>query len=151
MRSLKPLAVFVVAILTLQVRSTAVEPQVAPENLQQVSATATSQPYSANGFDQYRRSADLGGPNSAGYGFKHFSLPFQNYTLWHRPKAATLTKYQRCAPDSFRPRGLGHLFAEPCDSFRMDYNPYSITEATSQYGPSYILRREDQRCDECAK
>ena len=149
MRSLKPLAVFVVAILTLQVRSTADEPQVSPEVLSEVSASATTQSYSSNGFDQYRRSPDLGGPNSAGYGFKHFALPFQNYALWHRPKAATLTKYQRCAPASFRPRGFGQLFAEPCDSFRMEYTPYVMREYNSQYGPSYTLRREDQRCDDC--
>lgn len=151
MRLLTPLAVFVLAILTTQVRGTADEQTAQPEKISNVSSTSSCPPegFSQNGFDQYRRSPDIGSPHSAGFGFKHFALPFQNYTLWHRPKAATLTKCQRCAPESFRPRGIGNPFARPCDSFRMEYNPFVLHQRESQYGPSYILRREDPRCDDC--
>lgn len=150
MRLLTPLAVFVLAILATQVPGAADEESVPPEQIATVSSTS-SQPggFAQNGFDQYRRSPDIGSPHSAGFGFKHFALPFQNYTLWHRPKAATLTKCQRCTPELFRPRGTGNLFARPCDSFRMEYTPFMLRQKESQYGPSYILRREDPRCDDC--
>lgn len=103
----------------------------------------------ANGFDQYRQQPDLGAPSSPGFGFLHFPSSMAMFTQWHRPKAATLTKAQRCAPDQFRPRGFGHLFARPCDSFRMDYNPHVLSNSTSNYGPAYLLRAPDQRCEKC--
>lgn len=161
MRLLKPLAVFVLAILTTQVgvnaqqpNNTSIPPEVPGEYGVHVGdACAPGDGYGSdpnyNGFDQYRRSPDLGGHNSAGFGFKHFALPFQNYTLWHRPKAATLTKYQRCYPEKFRPRGFGNLFARPCDSFRMDYSPHVLRDRDSEYGPSYLLRNPDHRCENC--
>lgn len=130
-----------------------IEPMAAPpsEGYASEGYSAASDPadLKINGFDQYRRQPDIGGPGSAGYGFKHFSLPFHNYTLWHRPRAATLTRWQRCAPDKFRPRGFGHLFARPCDSFRMEYSPHVMHERDSQYGPSYLVRGADERCPKC--
>jgi len=102
-----------------------------------------------NGFDQFRQEPDLGAPGSPGSGFKHFPFSMAMFTEWHRPKAATLTKRQRCAPDPFRPRGFGHLFARQCDSFRMDYNPHVLSEPQSKYGPAYIYNAPDQRCDDC--
>lgn len=106
-------------------------------------------PVLENGFDQYRQQPDLGAPSSPGFGFRHFPFSMAMFTQWHRPKAATLTKSQRCAPDQFRPRGFGHLFARPCDSFRMDYNPHVLADSTSNYGPAYILRAPDPRCEDC--
>lgn len=104
---------------------------------------------SFNGYAESRETPDLGAPGSAGNGFHHFSSPFDRYTQWYRPKAATLTQYQRCAPDSFRPRGLGHLFARPCDGYRMEYEPYVLGDGPSKYGPAYIARMPDPRCSHC--
>lgn len=151
MRLLTPLAVFVIAIITTQARTNAAEHAVPPEKLKTVSTTSTavSQQCSENGFDQHRQQADIGAPGSPGYGFKHFPFRMHMFTSWHRPKAATLTQAQRCAPDSFNPRGYGHLFARPCDSFRMEYSPQVLDRPESQYGPSYIYRTPDERCDDC--
>ena len=104
---------------------------------------------SFNGYAQIRSTPDLGAPGSAGNGFHHFSMPFDKYTTWYRPRAATLTKHQRCGPDTFRPRGFGHLFARPCDGFRMEYQPYTLGDAPSKYGPSYVARMSDPRCKCC--
>lgn len=104
-----------------------------------------------NGFADQRLVPDPGAPGSAGYGFSHFALPLDRYTNWYRPRAATLTQYQRCAPDTFRPRGLGHLFNRPCDGFRMEYQPYTLSDGMSTYGPAYISRLPDPRCEHCEK
>lgn len=104
---------------------------------------------SFNGYGQIRATPDLGAPGSAGNGFHHFSMPFDRYTTWYRPRAASLTKYQRCSPDAFRPRGFGHLFARPCDGYRMEYEPYATGDAPSKYGPSYIAQMPDPRCNDC--
>ena len=100
-----------------------------------------------NGYSQIRQSPDLGAPGSAGNGFHHFPMPFDKYTTWYRPRAASLTQYQRCAPAPFRPRGFGNLFARPCDGFRMEYEPYSLGDENSKYGPSYFAQMPDPRCD----
>ena len=84
-----------------------------------------------NGFDQFRLIPDFGMPGSAGNGYKHFTSPMHNYTTWYRPRAATLNQCVRCAPDSFRPRGFGHLFARPCDGYRMEYSPHVMSGANS--------------------
>ncbi|MCA9034066.1 MAG: hypothetical protein KDA91_02995 [Planctomycetaceae bacterium] len=102
-----------------------------------------------NGFSIYRAHPDLGAPGSAAHGFSHFMMPLDKYGTWYRPRAATLTQCQRCAPDDFRPRGLGHLFARPCDGYRMDYSPYTLNTGRSQYGPSYLARQPDPRCVDC--
>ena len=102
-----------------------------------------------NGFDQFRMIPDFGMAGSAGHGYKHFTMPMNNYTTWYRPRAATLNQCVRCAPDSFRPRGFGHLFARPCDGYRMEYSPYVMSGANSMYGPSYIARQPDPRCEHC--
>ena len=150
MRKLSPLSVFVIAILISQVRTRAAEPRETDTKISPASATTVvAQQYSHNGFDQYRQQPNLGGPSSPSHGFKHFPFSMHMFTNWHRPKASTLTKWQRCAPDPFRPRGLGHLFARPCDSFRMDYTPYVLADSHSQYGPSYLYRESDQRCENC--
>ena len=104
---------------------------------------------SYNGFAEIRNQPDLGAPGSAGSGFHHFSMPLDKYTQWYRPRAATLTKYQRCTPDLFRPRGFGNLFNRPCDGYRMDFEPYVLGDGPSKYGPSYIARMPDQRCRNC--
>jgi hypothetical protein len=111
--------------------------------------TRPSDPFFFNGFSVFRQTPDLGAPGSAGHGFKHFMLPMDKYTTWYRPRAATLNQCQRCAPDSFRPRGYGHMFAEPCDSFRMEYAPYELHDGQALYGPAYIARQPDPRCDNC--
>ncbi len=117
--------------------------------------SSTSEPCQAaapeiNGFDQWRAVPDSGVPCSGGFGFQHFALPMHHYTTWYRPRAATLTQCRRCEKDPFHPRGLGHLFATPCDGFRMEYSPHVLCDDKSQYGPSYIARQPDQRCpDHC--
>ncbi len=104
---------------------------------------------SFNGYAQIRSTPDLGAPGSAGNGYHHFSMPFDKYTTWYRPRAATLTQYQRCAPAPFRPRGFGNLFARPCDGYRMEYEPYTLEDSPSKYGPSYVARMPDPRCNDC--
>jgi hypothetical protein len=104
---------------------------------------------SFNGYAQIRATPDLGAPGSAGSGFHHFSLPFDKYTAWYRPRAASLTQYQRCQPEAFRPRGFGNLFARPCDGYRMEYEPYSLGDSPSKYGPSYAARMPEPRCNDC--
>ena len=153
MRLLTPLTVFVIAIIITQTRTHAQESPVPPETTKAVSATAQvpSQQCVENGFDGYRQQPDAGSPGSPAYGFKHFPLSMHMFTEWHRPRAATLTKCQRCAPDSFRPRGFGNLFARPCDSFRMEYAPHVIDAPQSTYGPAYIYRQPDPRCDDCGR
>lgn len=110
---------------------------------------ATLPPGAFNGFRQIRTVPDLGAPGSAGNGFNHFPLPLDKYTNWYRPRASSLTQYQRCAPDTFRPRGFGHLFARPCDGFRMEYEPYAISDGMSNYGPAYFSRLPNPQCDDC--
>ena len=149
MRSLTPVTVFVVAILTFHSRGYAQLTSVTPENTTTVSSTATSQYHGINGYDQYRQYPGPGTPGSPAYGFKHFPSPMPSFTRWYRPKVATLTKSVRCEPDVFRPRGYGNLFARPCDPYRMEYTPYTLDDFQSKYGPSYILNAPDQRCDHC--
>ena len=149
MRSLTPVTVFVVAILTYHSRSYAQLNTVAPEDISTVSATATSQYHGVNGFDQYRQYPDPGAPGSAAYGFKHFPAPMNVFNTWYRPKAATTSRAARCAPDVFRPRGYGNLFARHCDPFRMEYTPYMLRDQASKYGPSYMLVPRDERCEDC--
>ena len=153
MRLSTPLAVFVLAILAGHSYTIAEDADTVPaektHTVAQEACNTCPVGHQMNGFDQYRRMPDLGSPHSPGHGYKHFALPFQNYTHWHRPKAATLTKCQRCAVDKFRPRGYGHLFARPCDSFRMEYSPDVLGAGSSPYGPSYQLRAPDNRCDNC--
>ena len=159
-------SVYVVAVLALQLTSAAQDGSVPPRSgvfpysaapqmnsLAKFAAKRTGEarlPADAfNGFSGTRLVPDLGAPGSAGNGFSHFSLPMDKYTNWYRPRAATLTQYQRCEPDSFRPRGFGHLFARPCDGFRMDYEPYALSDGMSSYGPSYLARMPDPRCPHC--
>ncbi|MEQ9409176.1 MAG: hypothetical protein RIK87_15685 [Fuerstiella sp.] len=152
MRLLKPLAVFVVAILTSHTNSNADEtaPLKATTQMSPTSSPMTTVPYcDVNGYDQYRQSPDQGSPGSPAHGFRHFPSPMHAFTSWYRPRAATLTRHQRCAEDDFRPRGYGHLFARPCDPFRMEYTPHIITDDRSTYGPAYLLRQCDQRCENC--
>lgn len=104
-----------------------------------------------NGFDQYRRSPDAGLPVSPGYGYKHFAGPQRNYTNWYRPRAATRSQCVRCEPAAWRPRGFGNLFNRPCDNYRMEYSPYVVKGHSSAYGPAYLRRAADQRCEDCDK
>ena len=100
-----------------------------------------------NGWQVWRLNPDLGAPGSAGFGFQHFAQPMHRYNIWYRPRTATLTQRQRCEKAAFRPRGFGHLFATPYDSFRMEYSPYVLCDDNSRYGPSYIAKQSDHRCD----
>lgn len=102
-----------------------------------------------NGYSAHRAMPDNGAPGSAAGGFRHFVLPLERYTHWYRPRAASLTSQQRCAPDTFRPRGFGHLFARPCDSLRMEYSPFLLPEGSSHYGPAYLSRQTDPECEHC--
>lgn len=159
-------AVYVVALLALQLTSSAQDSAVpalpqppatgfvpSADSVARFAAKRTGEaemPQNAfNGFAALRQTPDLGAPGSAGNGFHHFMLPFDKYTNWYRPRAATLTQYQRCAPDSFRPRGFGHLFANPCDGYRMEYEPYTLSDGHASYGPAYIARMPDPRCPDC--
>ena len=166
MKRLLSLAVYVIALLALQQTSMAQNPPApglpdvaasgvisSPQSLAKFASKRTggaAMPAEAfNGFAQFRSTPDLGAPGSGGIGFHHFSLPMDRYTNWYRPRAATLTQYQRCAPDSFRPRGFGHLFARPCDGYRMEYEPYMLSDGKSKYGPAYLSRMPDPRCPHC--
>lgn len=102
-----------------------------------------------NGFSLFRAVPSPGAPGTPGEGFPHFPFATDRYTHWYRPRAATLTECQRCAPDAFRPRGFGHLFARPCDSFRMEYSPAQLSDGNSVYGPAYWARHSDPRCKDC--
>jgi hypothetical protein len=160
------LCVYVVAILTVHAatmaQDTGLPPVSGSPTSQHPVATNSLAKYAAvrtgnatlpngafNGFRQIRVTPDLGAPGSAGNGFNHFPLPLDKYTNWYRPRAASLTQYQRCAPDDFRPRGFGHLFARPCDGFRMEYEPYAISDGMSNYGPAYFSRLPNPQCDSC--
>ncbi|MFK7817607.1 MAG: hypothetical protein AB8G99_02725, partial [Planctomycetaceae bacterium] len=75
-----------------------------------------------------------------------------NYTGWFRPRAAGRTQAERCyAPDTFRPRGFGRLFARPANGMRVDYRPYALNNWNSQHGPAYYPIAEDPRCPHCDK
>lgn len=171
MRFLNTVGVFVIAVMTAQASLNAADDIQAPTptqgdvtqdastprqaiNARQVSV-ATGQPLlhhsgnQPNGFDQFRREPDLGSGHSPSHGYKHFPLSLNMFGSWYRPRASTLTSAQRCAPDDFRPRGFGHLFARPCDSFRMEYTPYVVKENRTEYGPAYLRRAADPRCNDC--
>jgi hypothetical protein len=158
--------VYVFAILTVHAATMAQDAAIAPaedrlspqppqttNSLAKYSAVRTGNatlPNGAfNGFRQIRAVPNLGAPGSAGNGFNHFPLPLDKYTNWYRPRASSLTQYQRCAPDEFRPRGFGHLFARPCDGFRMEYEPYAISDGMSNYGPAYFSRLPNPQCESC--
>lgn len=150
MRYLTPLAVFVLAIITSQGRSIAADAN--ETEAQTVSATVSQAQCvngCVNGYDAYRQQPDPGPACSPAHGHNHFTAPLHAFTSWYRPRASTLGRDQRCAPDEFRPRGYGHLFARQCDPYRMEYTPYAIGEACSQYGPAYMIRIRDQRCEDC--
>lgn len=165
MQSLKTVTVFVIAVITSHAslvadthpgkeaspepEATATQPAAQVRTVSSTSHPRHTELASPIGFDTYRRTPDLGAGHSPSYGFKHFAGSLNFFGRWHRPQASTLTKYQRCAPDPFRPRGFGHLFARPCDPYRMDYNPYVIREDRSEYGPAYLLRAPDPRCEKC--
>ena len=140
------LTVFVTAVLVGHVSVDAEQPGI-PQPTPEAYSGAAGPHF--NGYSVYRAQPDMGAPGSAGHGFSHYVLPMDKYTTWYRPRAATLTQCQRCAPDSFRPRGLGHLFARPCDGFRLDYSPHVLADGHTQYGPSYIARKADPRCEHC--
>ncbi len=150
MRIYLSLAVYLVAI---GIRHTATQAENTRDwvtDIMPVSSTAESRYLSAatfNGFRTWRVNTDSGAPGSAGFGFQHFALPIHRYNTWYRPRAATLTQCRRCEKDAFRPRGFGHLFATPFDGFRMEYSPYVLSADSSQYGPSYIARQSDHRCE----
>lgn len=151
MRIYVQLAVYVVAFAIGHTASLAKERQDWVTDITPVSATAQScevDRLEFNGFDQYRSIPDEGPPCVGSYGFQHFNWPLHHYTSWYRPRAATLTRCVRCAEDPFRPRGLGHLFARPCDGYRMDYSPFVLCNDDSKYGPSYLARQPDPRCDD---
>ena len=85
---------------------------------------------------------------SPAWGHPHFHLPMHHYTSWYRPRAATLTRHERCEQYSYRPRGLAQLFARPRDGYRMEYGPHELCDHRSIYGPAYIARQPDRRCEE---
>lgn len=99
-----------------------------------------------NGWLWKRPGTDLGAPGSSGEGFQHFSSPLHRYSMWYLPRASTLNTQQRCEPEDFRPRGYANLFATPADCYRMDYQPYSLGDGMSTYGPAYVRRAGDLRC-----
>ena len=100
-----------------------------------------------SGFKPWQAAPEYGMPGSAAPDAPHFPLPMHHYTNWYRPRAATLTKGRRCEAQPFHPRGFGNLFARPCDPFRMEYKPYALSDHNSLYGPAYIARQPDPRCD----
>lgn len=152
MRIYVQLTVYVIAFAIGHTTSLAKDHRDWVTDITPVSATAQScevESLEFNGFEQYRSVPDVGAPCSGSYGFQHFNWPLNHYTSWYRPRAATLTQCVRCEEDPFRPRGIGHLFARPCDGYRMDYTPYVLCDDDSQYGPAYLARQPDPRCDHC--
>ena len=152
MRVHVPMAVYVVAFVIGHSASQAENDRDWVADIVPVSVAPESSdpPVAAfNGFQTWRASPDFGAPGSAGFGFQHFAFPMHRYSTWYRPRASTLRVCQRCEQDAFRPRGFGHLFAVPCDEFRMEYSPHALCTDKSQYGPSYIARQPDQRCNHC--
>ena len=149
MRIYLPLAVYVVAFAIGHTATKAENKRDGLTNIAPASPTTRASVTAAqfNGFQVWRAIPDSGAPRSAGFGFQHFSLPMHRYNTWYRPRAATLTQCRRCEKNDFRPRGFGNLFATPVDCFRMEYSPYVLSADNSQYGPSYIARQPDQRCD----
>ena len=122
---------------------------VAAESPAPAPVTVESLDFSFDGFKPWQAFPEYGMPGSAAPCAKHFPLPMHHYTNWYRPRAATLTEAQRCEAQPFRPRGYGDLFARPCDGFRMEYQPYTLNDERSQYGPVYIARQPDPRCEQC--
>jgi hypothetical protein len=55
-------------------------------------------------------------------------------------------KQARCAPEPFRPRGFGNLFADPQVPYRFDYTPYRVGVKQREYGPWYYPVPEDPHC-----
>lgn len=97
---------------------------------------------------QFGHLPHLGQPDDGGQGYPHYDYPNYRYDLWYRPHAFGWGKAERCAPDPFRPRGLGNVFNEPSTCYRLDYNRYVIKNYRSEYGPSYYHRLPDERCDD---
>lgn len=92
-------------------------------------------------------SGDENGPTAPFY-----AEPMYNYTGWFRPRAVGVTQAERCyAPDTFRPRGLGRLYARRSTGVRMDYQPFSLASWNSVHGPAYYQLAEDPRCPHCDK
>ncbi|MCH2201302.1 MAG: hypothetical protein MK102_05005 [Fuerstiella sp.] len=154
MRIYVPIAVYVVAFVLGHATTQAGNDRhwvtvITPVSSTAVAVSDSCEPTLAvfNGFETWRATPDLGSPGSGGFGFQHFAFPMHHYTTWYRPRAATLTECRRCEKDTFCPRGFGHLFADSCDGFRMEYSPYVLCADQSLYGPSYIVRQADQRCD----
>ncbi len=162
-----PLIVFVFAVLAVQMAADAQERQTAPGAAQPAATPqagyvpsrnslekfaqkrtggAAMSPNTFNGYTGQRLSPDYGANGSGGQGFSHFPAPLSRYSNWYRPRALTLQASERCQPDLFRPRGLGTLFAEQRDGYRMDYQPYAVGDGKSEYGPAYFARQQDPRC-----
>ena len=162
-----PLIVFVFAVLAVQMAADAQERQTAPDAAQPAATPqagyvpsrnslakfaqkrtggAAMSPNTFNGYTGQRLSPDYGANGSGGQGFSHFPAPLSRYSNWYRPRALTLQASERCQPDRFRPRGLGTLFAEQRDGYRMDYQPYAVGDGKSEYGPAYFARQQDPRC-----
>lgn len=93
--------------------------------------------------------ATSGLPDDGGVGYPHYEHPPYRYDIWYRPHAFGYGTAERCAPSPFRPRGYGHLFAEPSTCFRMDYSRYVVKKYGTDYGPSYYRRRASETCDTC--
>jgi len=167
MKCFLPLAVFVFAVLAVQMAADAQERQNSPlepaqpaagavgyvpsrNSLEKFAQKRTGGPImpqsSFNGYSAQRLAPGLGANGSGGQGFSHFPAPLNRFTSWYRPRALTLQREQRCQPDAFRPRGFGTLFAEQRDGYRMDYQPYAVGEGNSEYGPAYFARQQDPWC-----
>lgn len=167
MKCLLPLSVFVFAVLAVQMTAEAQERKNSPSvtaapaggsmgyvpsrnSLEKFAQKRTGGPMmpqgAFNGYSAQRLSPDYGANGSGGQGFSHFPAPLSRYSNWYRPRASTLQREQRCQPDAFRPRGLGTLFAEQRDGYRMDYQPYAVGDGNSEYGPAYFSRQQDPRC-----
>jgi len=127
--------------------STSDDPPVTPASSEAL--IIESPEFCFSGFNPWRAVPQTGALGSAASGYQHFSLPMHRYTQWYRPRAATLTPCRRCEQNPFRPRGLGHLFARPCDGYRIEFTPHAMCDGRSRYGPAYIARQPDPRCDHC--
>lgn len=69
--------------------------------------------------------------------------------IWYRPRFLGLRKSERCSPDPFHPRGLGHLFARPSTPCRIDYAPTPLRTLETDYGPHYFRRPPSPYCEHC--
>ena len=100
------------------------------------------------GFDNYRVAPRYEN-NGRAAGFLHFDNKSTEHGVYYRPFHSSLSKGARCAPEPWRPLGMGNLWNRTCATKRMDYLPYRLRDTRTDYGPAYYRVREDKDCTDC--